>query len=63
MTLFAEKLFGFMQGEGGREEDDDSDEASVFVRSLEHRHRTAGVQDAELFQIYTPHDYAAQEAL
>ena len=58
VTLFAEKMFGFLQGATAAGDD----EASVFVRSLEHRHR-AGVIDAELFQLYTPHDYAAQEQL
>jgi len=44
VTLFAEKMFGFLQGAGSGEENEDDDEASVFVRSLEHRHRPTGVR-------------------
>ena len=106
VTLFAEKMFGFLQGASSSPEDEDDDENSVFVRSLEHRHRptgrccclcvcayeccvcvlcvciserekergkpdvlaslmrasrATGVLDAELFQLFTPHDYEAQE--
>jgi len=62
VTLFAEKLFGFLQaGAGG--DDDDDDDSAVFVRSLEHRHRPSGVLDAEVFQLLTRHDYEAQEKL
>ena len=63
VTLFAEKLFGFLQGASAGAEDDDGDDSAVFVRSLEHRHRPSGVLDAEVFQLLTRHDYAAQEAL
>ena len=40
VTLFAEKMFGFLQGASGAAEEDE--ESSVFVRSLEHRHRPTG---------------------
>ena len=63
VTLFAEKLFGFLQGASAGAEDDDGDDSAVFVRSLEHRHRPSGVLDAEVFQLLTRHDYEAQEAL
>ena len=40
VTLFAEKMFGFLQGASGAAEEEE--ESSVFVRSLEHRHRPTG---------------------
>ena len=63
VTLFAEKMFGFLQGASSDSNDGDDDDQTVFVRSLEHRHRATGVLDGELFQIFTPHDYEAQEEL
>ena len=42
VTLFAEKMFGFLQGASSNADEDDDDESSVYVRSLEHRHRPSG---------------------